>query len=88
MQFDWYQLFNYMTFLNDGLVSRTLTVVLDGVGQRNILIVKGNEVSIVYEDVILPVLFENENPFISEGDLAHYAVYKDSDENIWLGIEA
>ncbi len=87
MTFDWYQIFNLNEFLATGLVSRTYTFFLEGRGQKDILVTQGNETSIVYEDVILPVLFNSENPFVSEGDAGSYAVFKDTDENVWLGFE-
>ncbi len=88
MQFDWYNIFNLTEFLALNLVSRNLTVSLEGAGEKDVLIVRGNTVSIVFEDVLLSINFEDANPFVREGDDASYAVYKDSDSNIWLGIEA
>lgn len=87
MTFTWYNIFNYQEFLDTGLVSRTVTTVLENIGEKDILITKGNEVSIVYEDVLLPINFRGDNPFILEGTDAHYAVYLDSLGFVWLGIE-
>lgn len=87
MTFDWYQIFNLNEFLATGLVSRTYTFVLEGRGQKDVLVTQGNETSIVYEDVLLPVLFNDDNPFVREGDDGTYAVYKDSNDNVWLGFE-
>ncbi len=87
MTFDWYLLFNLDEFLELDLVSRTLTVALEGVGEKEIQIVRGNEVSVIYEDVMMPIQFQGENPFLMEGDAGTYAVYEDDDSNIYLGIE-
>jgi hypothetical protein len=86
MLFDWYNLFSLTEFLAEGLVSRTLHVNLEGVGQRDILVTKGNQVSLIYEDVILPINFQNQNPYSRAGEKSTYAVYQDSNNDIWLGI--
>jgi hypothetical protein len=87
MIYDWYNLFSMPEFLASGLVSKVYKVTLDGVGQKDILVVRGSLVSIVYEDVLLPVSFEGDNPFDQEGDASHYAVYQDVNEDVWIGIE-
>lgn len=88
MNYQWFLIFNLTEFLATGLVSRTVQAVLEGIGQKDILITKGNEVSIVYEDVFLPIGFTGDNPYSREGEAKTYAVYKDTSENVWLGIEA
>lgn len=88
MNFDWYKLFNLEEFMALNLVSRNLKVSLEGRGEKEVLIVRGNQVSLVFADVILPIGFENYNPFIEVGSQSSYAVFKDSDNNVWLGIEA
>lgn len=82
MDFNWYELFNKAEFLATGLVSRLLTVTLEGIGQKEILITKGNELSILYDGVFLPVGFTGKNPFIFEST----AVFEDEDGMIWLGV--
>ncbi len=86
MIFDWYELFSLPEFLATGLVSRTVKVVLEGKGQKDILITQGALTSIVFEDVFLPLQFEDANPFVREGDDGTYAIYKDSDDMIHLGV--
>ncbi len=87
MTFNWFQLFNMTEFLALELVSKTYQVILEGIGQKDILVTRGNEVSIIYEDVLLAVEFQSDNPFTREGDDATYGVYLDADDNVWLGIE-
>lgn len=58
------------------------------VGQKDILITRSNEVSIVYEDVFLPVVFRGQNPYSFAGTDKTYAVYLDDNNDVWLGIEA
>lgn len=88
MEFKWYKIFNLTEFEATGLTSRTYTQFLFGVGQRDILVTKGNKVSMLYEDQFLPVLFEDKNPY-SKTDITSeksYAVYKDENEDVWLGL--
>lgn len=87
MNFDWFKLFNLDDFNDLDLVSRKLTVSLETYGEKEILITKGNMVSLVFEDVIMPIGFEDDNPFIREGDEGTYAAYLDAEDNVWLGIE-
>lgn len=82
MIFDWYKLFLLSDFIATGLVSRTLEVNFEGIGRKQVLITKGNEVSITYENVLLPVEFLDNNPYEQNG----YAVYKDEEGYIWLGV--
>lgn len=88
MTFDWFNIFNLDEFLALGIPSRNQTLSLEDHGEKDVLITRGNEVSIVFEDVLMPISFEDENPFVREGDGSiHYAIYKDVSNDIWLGIE-
>ena len=88
MTFNWFKLFNLDEFIALDLVSKVYQVVLEGIGQKDILVVHGNETSIVYEDVFLSVMFQGDNPFTREGTEKTYAVYKDENGDVHLGIEA
>lgn len=83
MTFNWFNVFDKQEFLDTGLVSKTLSVVIEGVGERDILITKGNELSILFDGVFLPIGFTDKNPFVREG----YAVWEDENGIVWLGIE-
>lgn len=84
MTFNWYSLFNATEFLATGLVSRVLSVTLDGVGDAEILITcPDNQVQVTYDGVFMPVGFAGKNPYVR----APYAVAQDEDGNVWLGIE-
>lgn len=88
MNFDWFNIFNLDEFLALNICSRNLTLSLEDHGEKEVLITRGNEISITFEDVLMPISYEDENPFVREGDGdIHYAVYKDSDNDVWLGIE-
>ncbi len=82
MIYDWYNLFNKADFLVEGLVSRNLHVNIDGVGQKDILITKANEMSVVYGGTLLVVGFNGANPYTRDG----YAVYLDAQDDVWLGL--
>ncbi len=81
MTYNWYNLFNLTEWLATQLVSRTLTVFLDGIGQMDILVTQGNETGITVEDVFLPLLFGNHNPYAK----GNWAIYKDANDDVWLG---
>lgn len=83
MIFDWYELFNHTEFLETGLVSRTYSVVLGSEGLVDVLVTQGNETGIQFRDVFLILNFDDQNPYVRDG----YAIYKDPDGNVHLGIE-
>lgn len=80
--YDWYNVFSKTEFEATGLVARTYTFELEGVGQKDILVTKGNTVAMQYEDAFLPVSFLGRNPY----EQGAYAVYIDSDQNVYLGL--
>ncbi len=81
--FDWFKLFLLSDFIDDDLVSRTLTVFLTGKGEKDILITQGNEVALTVDGVFLPLNFADKNPHAFDG----MAVYQDADGYVWLGYE-
>jgi hypothetical protein len=84
MSYTWYKLINVSEFSALGLVSRELTLELDGIGERTILITKGAQVGVLYEGIFLvPDLIDDANPFEFEG----HAAYIDASDDLWLGIE-
>ncbi len=84
MSFDWYKVINRAEFLETGLASREVTLVLEGVGLRTVLVTVGRNFSLVYDGVMLSLGVTEANPFSFDG----YAIYVDSNEDVWLGIEA
>lgn len=83
MLYDWYKIFNLQEFISTGLVSRTRDYFLSGMGSISITITRGNLVSLVVDDVILPVQFSGEDPFVMGG----YAIYKDDNDDVYLGFK-
>jgi hypothetical protein len=82
MIYTWYYIFNLDEFNSTGLVSKNYTVVLDQIGQREILVTKGNLTGILYEEEFLPISLNDKNPF--EFELK--AVYVDDSNQVWLGL--
>ncbi len=80
---DWFKIFNLTDFTATGLISRTYTLVLEGIGQKDILVTKGELTGITYEGVFLGINLNNRNPFGRDG----YAVYLDANNDVWLGID-
>ena len=90
MDFIWYKIFNYADFMATDLVSRTYTKILEGIGQKDVLVTRGELVSIKYEGYFLPINLNGKNPFIKLGETESekaYAVYKDENDDVYLGIE-
>ena len=83
MVFTWFKIFNLTLFTATGLVSRKITLELEGLGAKDFLITKGNLTSILFDGVFLSINMNDQNPFIFEG----FAVYLDDNDDVWLGIE-
>lgn len=83
MIFDWWKIFNLLEFETAGLVSRTYTLELQDLGVKDIMVTKGNYVSILYEGVFLSLNMNAANPFTFEG----HAIYIDGNNDVYLGIE-
>lgn len=82
MEYTWYYLINKAEFEEAGLVSMNLSLVLSGIGLRDILLTQGAYLSVLYDDVFLPINMNDRNPYPFDG----HAVYLDESDNIWLGI--
>jgi len=81
--FDWYKIFNMSEFESLGLVSKTYTLFFENIGQESYTVTKGNEISVLFRDVFLPVNFQERNPYVRDG----YAVFFDSaTDDIYLGV--
>lgn len=80
--YDWYYLLNLADFIETGLISREIVLNFPVLGLETILITSGELVSVVFDDVILPIGLNNKNPFYFDS----HAVYYDSAGAVWLGI--
>lgn len=83
MIYDWFKIFNYASFSAGALVSQTLTINFEGIGEKQVLITKGNYISVTYAGVFLPVEMSDKNPFAFDG----LAVYRDPEtDDVYLGL--
>jgi hypothetical protein len=80
--FDWYKIINKVEFEAEDLPSREVQVVLEGIGQKTILVTKGILISLVYDGVMLSPGLGDENPFYFGG----YAAYLAASDDVYLGI--
>lgn len=81
---NWFKLFNADAFMAEELTSRNLVAVLQDVGTENVLISRGNLLSITFRGVYMPISLLDINPSYAED----YGVLKDSNGDVWLGIES
>lgn len=83
MNYNWFKIFNRADFDLTGLTSRTYTLFLDGIGEKDILVTKANYYAITYEGVFLCLQMGDNNPFALDG----FAAYLNQDTNdVYLGI--
>lgn len=82
MIYNWYKIFNEDEFLALDLVSKAYTLNLEDIGQKTILVTRGNYASIVYEGEIYSVNMVDKNPFVIE----NRAIFIDDDSNVYLGF--
>jgi len=81
--YKWFKVFNKTEFLATGLVSRTYTLNLEGVGQKEILATTtGENIGVTYSGKFLLLELNARNPFSFEG----HAVYLDENDDVFIGI--
>ena len=83
MSYTWFKIFNLIEFLALELPSQNLLLELEGLGEKEILVTRGNETGILYEGTFLTLNFNGNNPFAFEG----MAVYQDANSDVWMGFE-
>ncbi len=82
MAANWYKIFNKTDFVAEALVSRTLVLTLIGIGETTFEVFVGNHVSVLFDDVFLPIGLLDQNPYVRDG----YAVYENDAGDIYFGI--
>jgi hypothetical protein len=82
MTYDWYKIINRAEFEATGLPSRTVEVVLSGIGLKEVLVTKGNFFSLTYDGIMLSLSMGGKNPFPFDD----MAVYEDPAGDVWLGF--
>lgn len=83
MTFTWFKIFNRAEFIALDLVSKVYILDLDGIGEKEIMVTKGNTYGILYEGVFLSLELQDQNPFAFDG----HAIYVDANNDVFLGIE-
>ncbi len=93
MTYNWFWIFNAAEFALAGLVSRTYSANLEGIGLKDVLVTQGNLLGMTYQDVFLPINMNDKNPFkladvsaLQTADGDSLAVQIDSNNDVWLGI--
>ena len=82
MTYTWYKIFNKDEFDALDLVSKTYSVILDGIGLRDILVTKGFGYGITYEGIFLSLEINSQNPFYFED----HAICLNTEGDVYLGI--
>jgi hypothetical protein len=83
MTYNWFLIFNTADFDALGLISKTYTLNLEGVGEKDILVTKGISYGITYEGIFLSLSLNDENPF----EFEDHAIFLDvATDNVYLGI--
>jgi hypothetical protein len=83
MTYNAYKIFNLSEFEDTGLTSRKVTAFLSGLGQREVLITKGNLISVLFDGVFLSLDLNDANPF----EFEDRAVFLDPDGEVWVGVK-
>ena len=82
--YDVYKIINLDDFEDTGLVSRKVSGLFGTLGLKEVLVTKGNLVSITFDDVFLSLDLNEKNPF----EFEDHAVFLDPNNDIWLGIKS
>ncbi len=82
--YDVYKIINLDAFNATGLVSRKLSLFLGTLGLKEILVTRGNLVSILYEGVYLSLNLNDKNPF----EFEDHCIFIDPNNDIFLGIKS
>jgi hypothetical protein len=82
MNYNWFKIFNKNEFISSGLVSRTYTLDLEGIGQQDVLATRGESIGVTHDGVFLILELNGENPFKFDDK----AVYVDANNDVYLGF--
>lgn len=83
MTYTWFKIFNKTAFEALSLVSKTYTLNLDGLGQKEILVTLGDTLGMTYNDVFLSL---NDGEIKVEFD-GHAMYLDEATGDVYLGIE-
>lgn len=82
MTYDVFKIINLDEFNALDLVSRNVSGLFGELGFKEVLVTKGNMVSILYEGVFLSINLNDKNPFEFDG----HSIFLDPNNDLWLGI--
>lgn len=82
MTYDVFKIINLDDFNALGLASRNVSGLFGELGFKEVLVTKGNCVSMLYEGVFLSLNLNDKNPFEFDG----HAIFVDPNNDLWLGI--
>lgn len=96
MIYDWYKVINLTEFLALDIPSRNLTLNLQDLGPKEILVTYGVGLGLTYGDVFIPVNMNGYNPYevndqatyFDENDTnSYYATYIDEEtQDVYIGL--
>ncbi len=81
--YDWYKIINKTEFEATGLISREVSVILEGVGTKSFLVTKANYLAITVDEVFLPLGVKPDSIF----EFEERAIYLDANQDVWYGIK-
>jgi hypothetical protein len=82
MIYDWYFIINEDDFNDLGLVSKSLDLVLGSQGSKTVLVTKGAALGFTCDGIFLSLGLNDRSPF----EFEDRAIYKDENNNVWLGF--
>ena len=82
MNYEWFKIFNKTEFEALNLISKEYTYNFEGIGNKTILVTKGNVLSVLFDDIFMSVNLNDNNPF----EMDDRAVYLDANNDVWVGI--
>jgi hypothetical protein len=83
VSYNTYKIINQDEFEAAGVPSRKVTAILSGIGSKEILVTKGNVISILFEGIFLSLGINGKNYL----EFENHAVFIDANNDIWLGIK-
>jgi hypothetical protein len=83
MNYNWFKIFNRTEFDALELTSKTYTLFLEGVGEKDILVTKGNYYGMTYEGIFLCLQMGDVNPYVMDG---HAAYLDEATDDVYLGL--
>ncbi|AEG42323.1 hypothetical protein BdPhPhi1402_gp26 [Bdellovibrio phage phi1402] len=86
--FNWFLIFNRVEFDETELVSRTYSVTLDGIGDKDILVTRGNILSMTYDGVMVGLDTDSpaDAPFSAPFIFDNVGIMQTTNGDVYLGL--